>query len=183
VAVRCLGGSAIQFVTRRRYARGIPLVSHMLRLYESPLVDPGNPGRGQLLALREAAGRNAFPWLIFPEGSRTKDGSIGPFKKAGLRAILSARRWSVHLVVTDGFWRCGRLRDFARNVRSVRALVECVGPFVSPSAEGQLDDFIEDLRRRMCSRLDEMRRSAEVPHEVERRGPVGPPGEAGRRCE
>jgi 1-acyl-sn-glycerol-3-phosphate acyltransferase len=166
VAVQCLESSPLLFVTRRRYARGIPLVSHMLHLYECPFVDPGRPSRENLTSLHEAAAKSAHPWLIFPEGHRSRDGSIGPFKKAGLRAILSARTWSIYLVVADGFWRCGRFKEFAANVTTVQAKVECLGPLTPPSSSDALDGFIEDLRDRMCRKLKDMREPSNPLHEA-----------------
>ena len=51
----CLSKNYPLFVTRRRYAKGIPLVSKMLRSYNFPLVDPARFSASQLNALAETA--------------------------------------------------------------------------------------------------------------------------------
>jgi 1-acyl-sn-glycerol-3-phosphate acyltransferase len=170
-AVACLDRGPLRFVTRRSYARGIPLVSHMLRLYDCPLVDPRRPSREEVASLQKTSETTSSPLLIFPEGSRTRDGSIGPFKRAGLRAILGARDWSVYLVVGDGFWRCGALRDFARNVGGIRGRVTWVGPLLPPRESERLDEFIVTMQDRMSFILNEMRNSPKVVHEDLARGP------------
>lgn len=157
--VEAIAGDYPLFVTRRRYASGIPLVSHMLRLYEHPLVEPGKSGPEQLAALRERAATSRHPLVIFPEGTRTRDGNVGPFRRAGLASILSARSWRVHVVVADGMWRCARIHDFVHNIGSVRTRVACSGPLSYPDGERSVEEFIEELRSVMRSRMDELRDS------------------------
>ena len=146
-----------KIVTRERYSRGIPLISYMLRLCEHPLVDPGRHVDANMRRLREVAETTSHPILIFPEGSRTRDGEIKPFRTAGLQAILSARSWKVYVVVADGMWKCGKLVDFIRNIGSVRARVECVGPIESPAPGEDPAEFITGIRAIMCDKLHEMR--------------------------
>jgi 1-acyl-sn-glycerol-3-phosphate acyltransferase len=157
VAFKCLEGATPRLVTRRRYARGIPLVSHMLRLYEHPLVDPGRTTREDLERLARAARESSTPIVVFPEGHRTRDGEIRPFKKAGVGAILTARPWSVYLLVVDGLWRCARISEFVRTIGSVQARAEWVGPieFRGPGADP--DAFLDEMRTRMRNHLAEIR--------------------------
>ena len=146
-----------KIVARKRYSRRIPLISYMLRLCEHPLVDPGRNMDANMSRLRELADTTSHPILIFPEGSRTRDGEIKPFRTTGLEAILSARSWKVYVVVVDGMWKCGKLVDFIRNIGSVRARVECMGPFESPAPGQDPAEFISGTRAMMCDRLHEMR--------------------------
>lgn len=158
VAFEFTTGGYSKVVTRTRYSRKIPLVSHMLRLYGHPLVDPGRDVAAQLARLRALAATTTHPLLIFPEGSRTRDGEIRPFRTAGLEAILAARRWKVYVVVVEGLWNCAKLVDYVRNISSVRARVESAGPFESPGREEAPGPFIERMRGVMCDKLHEMRR-------------------------
>jgi 1-acyl-sn-glycerol-3-phosphate acyltransferase len=157
---KCLEGDYPRLVTRRRYARGVPLVSHMLRLYEHPLVDPGRTSRGDLEALAKTAAESPSAVVVFPEGHRTRDGEIRPFKKAGVGAILASRPWSVYLIVLDGLWRCARLADFVRTIGSVRARVEWLGPIEFRGSGENADAFLDEMRSRMCAKLSEIRESS-----------------------
>ncbi|HMB69312.1 MAG TPA: lysophospholipid acyltransferase family protein [bacterium] len=157
VAYKCLERGVPRVVTRSRYGKGIPLISHMLRLYEHPLVEPGRTSREDLLALAETAAASEWPFLIFPEGHRTRDGAIRPFKRAGLEAILARRQWTVYVVVVDGLRRATRFKDFVRHLSSIRGRVESVGPFSSPEREEELDAFIDEMRDVMVRKLEEIR--------------------------
>ena len=97
---------------------------------------------------------------IFPEGGRTRDGEIRPFKTAGLKAILGARDWKVYGVVIDGLWEAAKLPDFIRNVSSVRATIDMVGPFSYDGSKDGVDDFISNLRHEMCDKLEAIRRES-----------------------
>ena len=145
------------FVTRRRYARWVPLVAPAVRLLECPIVDPKRDPQGSLAAVRERALAEQHGLLIFPEGHRTKDGAIRPFKSAGIQAILAARPMPVYAVVTDGFWVSRRFVDFVFNVHRIRGETEVLGPFEPPASEADIPAFVEELRTRMVDHLAEMR--------------------------
>lgn len=160
VVVQAITGCHPRIVTRRRYARGVPLVSHMLRLSRAPLVDPKEPLRGQLDALSVAARTAEQPLVIFPEGHRSRDGRLRPFKRAGLGAILAARDWTVHLIVVDGFWRAGQFRTLPRTLSDLRGKAVSIGPFAWPNPGADVQAFVDEMERRMAVELERMRGEA-----------------------
>ena len=160
LGVRTLSSGYLRLVTRRRYARFIPLVSHLARLYRNPLVDPAaSPGDGRrmLRRLREAARDSDVPLMIYPEGTRTKDGEIGPFRAGGLGLILRAREFEVHAFVVDGLWRNAKFKSLLGNLSSIDARMEYVGRFDWTDPKGDPEPFVTDLRTRMVDKLAEMR--------------------------
>lgn len=153
----CLSENYPLFVTRRRYAKGIPLVSNMLRLYKFPLVDPARFSVSQLNALAETAATTRYPVAIFPEGSRTRDGEIRRFRTAGVNAILSSRPWSVHLVIVDGLWKCATLPDFVRKISQIRPKSVIIGPFPFDPETEDPESFMAGMREKMLSGLAQLR--------------------------
>jgi 1-acyl-sn-glycerol-3-phosphate acyltransferase len=101
--------------TRALYARGIPGISPLIRMGRYPLVRQTQESRrSDLVAIARAASeveRGEQSLLIFPEGHRTRDGEIGPFMRAGLRAILLRAKRPVYLLVVDGFWQARTAAD------------------------------------------------------------------------
>jgi 1-acyl-sn-glycerol-3-phosphate acyltransferase len=149
IAVKAVRGTYPWIVTRRRYAQGIPLVSHMLRLYNMPLVDPGRQSAEQFGDLARRGAEADRPLLIFPEGTRTRDGEIRPFKRGGLRALLPQRDWEVYLLVVDGFWQCAHLSEFVRGVAQVQGRFRLLGPFPTQAASVDPETFSEMMHTRM----------------------------------
>ena len=146
------------YVTRTRYGRFVPLVSACVRLLGGPLVDPKRDARGAVLAIRAAAAQLPHGLMIFPEGHRTTDGAIRPFRSAGIEAILAARPMPVYLVLNDGLWRVSRFVDLLFRVHLIDAVSEASGPYLPPSAPEDLPAFVQDLRRKLVFRLAELRR-------------------------
>ena len=146
-----------RIVTRARYARGKPLISHMVRLYQYPLVEGRANARSQITAIAENARTSPVPFVIFPEGHRTRDGEIGAWQEGGLRAILEVRRWTVYLLVADGYWQNARLVDFLDHIHHIDGRSAALGPFEGPEPGTDPDAFIADMRARMIDALAALR--------------------------
>jgi 1-acyl-sn-glycerol-3-phosphate acyltransferase len=145
------------FVTRRRYARFVPLVAQCIRLLDSPIVDPKRDPQGSVAAIRQGARELPHGLVIFPEGHRSQDGEIRPFRAAGLETILAERRMPVYLVVNEGVWRVRRLADLLFRVPLIDAHSEVIGPFEPPADAALLPGFTRELRATLVARLAQIR--------------------------
>ena len=155
-----------RIVTRKRYLRWIPLISHMTRLYQYPVVDPtAKTGslRRMFKEMRQVARTTDVPLAIFPEGTRTRDGEIGRFKTSGLGMFLDQRAWTVYILVIDGFWERAKLKDFLRGMSGIRGSGELLGPFTWPGGDADPHAFIREMRSHMIGRLAEMRSVVPTP--------------------
>jgi 1-acyl-sn-glycerol-3-phosphate acyltransferase len=157
LVVRAVEGGYPRIVTRRRYARGIPVISHMTRLYQYPVVDPQATVKGHLRGLRQASHEGQTPLAIFPEGTRTRTGELGPWKRSGLRTLLKARRWEVYVVVADGLWRSRSVREFLSDVPLLDVRMTHQGPFESPPPDEDLEGFMDEMESRMHASMAELR--------------------------
>lgn len=158
-------GSYPHFVTHYRYATGIPLVSPMIRLMGAIPVYPGRTGKAELDRLAEIARAATHPIILYPEGHRTRDGEIRAWKRGALDAFLSAREWTVHVVVIDGLWQAARIPDFIRTLTRVRCRVEAAGVFQYDGRGRETHEaFVEQMRAAMCDKLSQMRRPANEAH-------------------
>lgn len=160
LAVRAARPGYPRIVTRERYANGKPLISHMLKLYQYPLVNPRATVRGDVERLARQAGESPVPLVIYPEGTRTRTGRLGRFKRTGLRAILASRQWEVWMITVDGFWECTTLDEFRSSVSGIRGRLRVDGPFPAPAPAGdpgELDAFIDRMEETMAGALDRLR--------------------------
>jgi 1-acyl-sn-glycerol-3-phosphate acyltransferase len=160
ILVKSTQGAYPNLITRRRYLRWIPLISHMVRLYQYPVVDPtanSKELRESLRSMRDAARASDVPMAIFPEGTRTKDGEIGPFRPRGLQLILKQRPWTVYVIVVDGFWKNAKMKHFIRGMAGVRGDVRLAGTLEWTDPKQDATAFIEEIRQLMVDNLAEMR--------------------------
>ena len=160
LVVAALRDAYPKIVTRKRYVRWIPLISHMVRLYEYPVVDPSaNPeeSRRMLGSIRAAARDSHVPLVIFPEGHRTKDGEIGRFQTTGLKLILKQRPWTVYILVGDGFWERAKLKHLLGGMSAIRGRMTLLGPLEWEDPRARPEPFMEDIRSRMVEALAQLR--------------------------
>ena len=79
-----------RFVSKIELSRWIPSVSYNLRYGGNAIIDRGNP-RQAVLELKRLGARMAeqrFATVIFPEGTRARDGDLKKFRTAGLATLL-----------------------------------------------------------------------------------------------
>ena len=58
--------------------------------------------------------------VIFPEGTRSKDGSVGTFHAAGFRRFVDRCPLPVGVFAIDGGWRISKLGDMRKTLRGGR---------------------------------------------------------------
>ena len=144
------------FVVRSRYA-SIPVVGTAMKWARCPIIDPIRDARGAVAAVAAAAARLEHGILIFPEGHRTLDGEVQPFRTSGLIAMLTTRRMPVYLAVTDGLWINRTLADVVFNVHKMRGETEILGPFAPPEDDAAIPAFIDGLHDTIVGHLAQMR--------------------------
>jgi 1-acyl-sn-glycerol-3-phosphate acyltransferase len=161
IGFKVIPGPLALIPARKRYSKGIPGVSPFFRHARLPLISqkPGDR-KADLAQMFDAAkrlksGENSL--LIFPEGHRTKDGSLLPFMPGGLQIALSRAPHPVYCVVADGMWRIRTLADTLIRVAGSRVQVRILGPFAPPDNQADIPAFVEAMRGRMADALEQMR--------------------------
>lgn len=146
------------FVPRALYTRWyIPLVAPSIWLLRCPVVDPRRDAKAAVEAMRVAGREQPHGLVVFPEGHRSLDGEVRPFRSAGSIAALTERRLPVYLIVLDGLWEGRRFVDFLISVPRLRGQAEVLGPFQPPADEAGLPAFVEACRGRIVAHQREMR--------------------------
>lgn len=97
-----------KYVAKTELARWIPSVSLNLREGGNALIDRRD--RHQAVAtiteMAELAQERDVSVVIFPEGTRSRDGTLGRFSRGGTKALLrAADRLDVVPVAIDGSWK------------------------------------------------------------------------------
>ena len=160
LGVRLIPGLVI-IPARRRYQYGIPGISVYLRLCRFPVISQTRKDlRADMEMMEETAERARraeATVLIFPEGHRTKDGSILPFMTRGLRMVLARAPLPVYCIVGDGMWHIRTLADSFLRVADTHIRVRIIGPFHPPAADADMPAFLEFVRERMIATLEDIR--------------------------
>ena len=105
----------VKFVSKKELGRGIPSVSYNLRHGGSVLIDRKNPRQAlpAMLNFAEYIEKTKRAAVIFPEGTRSKDGRPKPFKTKGLEVLLKKTPSAVVLPLTvNNSWKMLRYGKF-----------------------------------------------------------------------
>lgn len=104
-----------KFVSKAELGKGIPSVSYNLRHGGSVLIDRKNPKQAipvitELGKYIEKTNRSA---VIFPEGTRTRDGKPKPFSTTGLKLLCKNAPSAVVVPVTiNNSWKINKFGSF-----------------------------------------------------------------------
>lgn len=81
-----------KFISKKELGRGIPSVSYNLRHGGSVLIDRKNSEQAvnAIKAFGKYLSDNKRSGVIFPEGTRSRNGKVKPFYENGLRALLDS---------------------------------------------------------------------------------------------
>jgi 1-acyl-sn-glycerol-3-phosphate acyltransferase len=104
-----------KYVAKRELGRWIPAVSFNLTHGGNAVIDRDDPvqSREAIAALGRAAEERNVAVVIFPEGSRSRDGRLRPFRSGGVEELLAAApSMSVVPVTIDGSWKLLRHKLF-----------------------------------------------------------------------
>ncbi len=150
----------IRFVAKDNLERHIPLVSEMLRAHEHCMI----PRRGSpMVAMkiiekfsRRILSRKQIP-IIFPEGTRTRDGNVGKFYSAGFRKLNETTGLPVAVCALDGGYS---IRDMNRVMTSLKNgcyRVKVLKVFDCPRDKGEEERILREAKSMIQAQLEEWR--------------------------
>lgn len=149
-----------KYISKRELGRWIPSVSFNLQHGGNAVIDRYDPqqARQAIHKLGEAAQSRRVAVVIFPEGTRSRDGKLKPFKKGGTLELLESAP-DLHVVpaAIDGSWKLLRYKMFPIPF-GTRVSVRFGDPIPRSPGEDR-HALIERVRNEIGATLEEWRRT------------------------
>ncbi len=159
VHLHFFGGLRTRFVAKDSLAK-VPMVGKMLKSQGHCLI----PRKGVLsmkaldsFADRVKASSNWIP-VIFPEGTRSRDGSLGKFYSAGFRRLEEQLNLPVVVCALDGGWRISQIDTIFRNLHRGSYQVKILKVFEAPKNKEEEMSILEESRTLIENQLQEWRK-------------------------
>lgn len=109
----------VKFVSKKELGKGIPSVSYNLRHGGSVLIDRKNPRQAlpAMLEFGTSIEKNNRAAVIFPEGTRSKNGHPKPFKTKGLQLLFKNVPSALVVPITvNNSWKMLRYGKFPMGI-------------------------------------------------------------------
>ena len=157
VFMNFLRGREVRFIAKDTLGRHIPLVSEMLRAQNHCLVPRKAKPMEAMRYISDFGKRvvekNQIP-ILFPEGSRTRDGNVGKFFSAGFRQLSESTGLPVAVCVLDGGWRLRDLRKLVTNLKYGCYRVKVLRVYDSPKTKEDCNKILEESRVLMQQQIE-----------------------------
>ncbi|MCR5288506.1 MAG: 1-acyl-sn-glycerol-3-phosphate acyltransferase [Treponema sp.] len=146
----------LRFVAKAELGRHVPLVSEMLRVQEHCMIPrKGSPS----IAMKtldsfgkRAVERGQIP-VLFPEGTRSKDGELGTFYAAGFRRLTDAAHLPVAVCALDGGWRINNLKNIMINLYRGSYRVKVLKVYPAPQNKEEQVAILDEAKQLISDQL------------------------------
>lgn len=147
----------VRFIAKDALGRHVPLVSEMLRAQEHCLI----PRKAKPMeAMRYISDfgkrvieRKQVP-ILFPEGSRTRDGNVGKFFSAGFRQLTESTGLPVVVCALDGGWQLRDLRKLMMNLKHGCYRVKILRVYEPPKTKEECNVILEESKLLMQQQIE-----------------------------
>ena len=162
VYMRFLEQDRMKFMAKYELINHVPLVSVMLKTGDHCIVKRHNSPSQAMMAVDKFAVRvkekNYLP-VIFPEGSRSKDGLVHTFHSAGFRRFLNQEPLPVAVCALDGGYGISSLKQFFKRIRGEGYRVKVLKVFPPPTTKEEQLKVLEEGKSLIEEQLKEWRTS------------------------
>ena len=161
VYMNYLGGKQVRFVAKKELADHVPLVSVMLKSDEHCLVQrTGSPSQAMraMDAFAVRVQRNNWIPVLFPEGTRSRDGNVGTFHSAGFRRFISKAPMPVVVAAVDGGWNIASILRLATNLRGGAYRVKALKVYPAPETKEAQLKILEEGKALIQEQLAQWRK-------------------------
>lgn len=151
----------LRFVAKNTLGKNVPLVSAMLKNQQHCII-PRTARPMDAMNLLSAFGEqvvknNQIP-IIFPEGTRTKDGSVGKFYSAGFRKLSESSKLPVVVCALEGGYRLRDLRHAFENLKKGCYRVKILKIYDCPQTKDDCIKILDESRSLIENQVMEWRK-------------------------
>jgi len=155
-------GSTVGFVAKRELRRGFPAVSVALRKGKHALIDRKgdfHAARRELKKMAHYAREGICP-VVFPEGTRSRSGRVGPFHSAAVRTILEETPMPIVSVAVDGGYRIAGFRDLLKNLKGCIYRIKLLSVYPATSDRKTVKEIIGKTHSEISKQVEQWRNKA-----------------------
>jgi 1-acyl-sn-glycerol-3-phosphate acyltransferase len=155
VLMAALSGHRLRFVAKQELSRGFPAVSEVLRIQRHALIPRTGAYRHVTRELRRLGRETAIGVspVIFPEGTRSRDGVVRTFHAGGVRTILQLASVPVIAVAVDGGYHFSSMKELLGGLGSFTYRAKLVGVFSHDGDKSSVQRAVDASHSAICAQV------------------------------
>lgn len=150
----------LRFIAKDKLGKGVPLVSPMLKSQQHCLIPRNIRPLDSVRIISDFGKRskeqNLVP-VLFPEGTRSRDGSVGKFYTAGFRTLTEASGLPVVVCAIDGGWRIADLKNLLKNIHKGSYRLKVLKVYPCPNGKEECNKVLDESKALIEAQLVEWR--------------------------
>ncbi|MDR3312396.1 MAG: 1-acyl-sn-glycerol-3-phosphate acyltransferase [Spirochaetaceae bacterium] len=162
-------GRRLRFVAKQELAQGVPLISDVLRIQDHCIIPrTGDTGTAmeRLDSFADRIVDQGLFGVIFPEGTRSRDGNMCRFYAAGFRRILTRRPMPVVACALEGSYRFATLGSVFRFMPNGCYRLKILKIYPPPQSKAEQLHILEESQCLMEAQLLRWREPPEMPENL-----------------
>ncbi|AHC14771.1 lysophospholipid acyltransferase family protein [Salinispira pacifica] len=155
-ALHSFPGKGLRFVAKRELGRHVPGASRVLRYGRHPLINRYTNFRETadiLSSFSRLAKRRGFNPAVFPEGTRSRDGSLKKFNPGAYRIIQTRTMLPTVVLAIDGGSKYSHFTDFLRK-NDYLYRTRILGVIPAPESKDEIKKDLERAREMIAGQLE-----------------------------
>lgn len=160
VYLNYFAGKKVRFVAKDSL-NNVPMVGKMLRSQQHCMIPRHGSASVAMKTLKDFGERvgsdSSIIPVIYPEGSRSKDGKLGKFYSAGFRRLEQTVNLPVVVCALDGGWKLSNLTRILSGLKKGSYKVKVLKVYDAPADKEQEKFILEESRELIASQLEEWR--------------------------
>jgi 1-acyl-sn-glycerol-3-phosphate acyltransferase len=155
----------VKFVAKEELRRGIPTVSMALTYWGSALItrEANRDDIGRMRAMARGLRYWEGSVVIFPEGTRSRECGLLPYKAGAVRIVAKEARLPLLPVAIDGTHVAPDLSALVRFMPGARGAVTIGTPVPPDVWDDRLEEVVEEIRTWASETIVQGRRDGTVP--------------------
>lgn len=156
------GKHQLRFIAKDMLGGHVPLVSVMLKTDGHCVINrTGSPFKmmKELDSFSDRVKKHKWIPVIFPEGTRSKDGELGTFHAAGFRRLTNSLSISVVVFALDGGWKVRNIRQIIKNLHNGSYKLKGLKVYPAPENKEQQLNILNEAKFIINAQLQNWRKA------------------------
>jgi len=149
----------LRFVAKKELGKYIPYISLSLRAGGHAIISRTSDFRdgARAMARLAALSERGISPAVFPEGTRSRTGTVGRFNTGAVRIILERARLPVLSAAVDGGWKIGKLKGLLKNFGRTRYRIRLLALHPAPRGKREILETLGEVEREIRTQMDAWR--------------------------